>query len=186
MKNMAQHYTVQQLNLLLDGRTTADEDRRMREHLSACASCRLAFENLSSVDTLLQKLPLLEIRPDFTQSLMARILGAPKQSLAFRLLEKLSYVFGLLIVLGIMIASFILTGVFDTNQIDQTKSVATGIADKAGEGLASSIGTFTAWLVQYLPFAFGKGSMSVAFFAFAIVLMLAVVDKVVGRRILQR
>lgn len=57
---------------------------------------------------------------------------------------------------------------------------------KAADTVANSIGVFTVWLVRYLPFAFGKGSMGVAFFAVAIVMMLAAVDRFVGRKILQK
>ena len=186
MKNVGQHYTVQQLHSLLDDRITVDEDRRMREHLNGCESCRLAFENLSSVDGVLRKLPLLETRPDFTRALMDRILLAPGSSFAFRVLEKMSYVFGLLIVLSIMIAAFVLTGVLDQSQVEQTKGVASGIADQVGSGVSRAVDGFTALLVQYIPFAFGKGSMGVAFFSVAVIAMLAAIDRVVGRRVLQK
>jgi predicted anti-sigma-YlaC factor YlaD len=186
MKIKKLHFTSEQFNLLLDGRLTGGEEKRMREHFSVCTECRVGFENLERLDSALKGLPVVETRPDFTRLLMDRILVAPKPSFAFRLLEKISYVFVLLIVLGIMIASFVVTGVFEKIQIDQTKSVATGIADKAGESLANSIGAFTSWLVQYIPFAFGRGSMSMAFFAISIVIMLAAVDRLIGRRLIQK
>ncbi|MEK9136811.1 MAG: hypothetical protein AAB393_06780 [Bacteroidota bacterium] len=178
------HYTLNQLNELVDGRMAADEAQLMRRHMSICIECHAVFASLARIDTSLRNLPLERTSPDFTQLLMERALAAPKAPAMFRLLEKLSYVFGLLIVLGIMIASFVVTGVFDTTQVDQTRSVATGIVDRVGEGLASTVNSFTAMLVQYLPFAFGKGSMSIAFFAVLIVAMLAGVDRVVGRRVL--
>lgn len=186
MKDKTPHYTLEQFNLLLDGRATMEEAQRMREHIADCSGCRSAFDRLADVDALLHKLPILETRPDFTRLLMDRILLPPKSSFAFRLLEKLPYLFGLLIVLGTMVVAFAVTGVFDTPQFDQTKTVAGGMADRAGEILATAMGTFNSWLVQYVPFAFGKGSMSVAFFAVAIVVMLAAVDKFVGRRLLQK
>jgi len=186
MKSKKLHFTSEQFNLLLDGRLTGGEKKSMREHFYVCTECRLAFENLARIDSTLEGLPVVETRPDFTRLLMDRILAAPKSPLLFRLLEKMSYVFGLFIVLGIMIGAFILSGVFEAPRIEQTKNVATGIVDKAGEGLASSIGAFTSLLVQYIPFAFGKGSMSVAFFAVTIVIMLAFVDRLVGRKVVQR
>lgn len=186
MKSRKLHFTSEQFNLLLDGELTGAEEKSIRDHFSVCTDCRLAFENLARIDIVLKGLPVAETRPDFTRSLMDRILVVPKSPFLFRLLEKMSYVFGLLIVLGIMIAAFILSGVFEAPQIEQTKSVATGIVDKAGESLATSVGAFTTWLVQYIPFAFGKGSMSMAFFAVAIVIMLAAVDRLVGRKVLQK
>jgi predicted anti-sigma-YlaC factor YlaD len=180
------HCTTEQFNVLLDGRVIGAEEKDIRDHISVCTECRLAFENLERIDTALCGLPVMETRPDFTRSLMERMLAAPKSPFLFRLLEKISYIFGLFIVLGIMIGAFILSGVFEAPQIERTKSVATGMVDKAGEGLASSIGAFTSMLVQYIPFAFGKGSMGVAFFAVAIVIMLAFVDRLLGRKIVQR
>jgi anti-sigma factor RsiW len=179
------HYTLNQFNELVDGRLAADEAQLMRHHIALCNECHAAFASLARIDTSLRNLPLERTSHDFTRLLMESALAAPKAPAMFRLLEKLSYVFGLLIVLGIMIASFVVTGVFDTTQVDQTRSVATGIANNVGEGLASSINRFTGLLVQYLPFAFGKGSMSIAFFAVLIVAMLAGVDRVVGRRVLK-
>jgi len=186
MKSKKLHFTSEQFNLLLDGRLSGVEEKNMREHFSACTECRFAFENLERIDGVLEGLPVVETRPDFTLLLMDRILVAPKSPFLFRLLEKMSYVFGLFIVLGIMIGAFILSGVFETHQMEQTKIVATGIVDKAGESLTTSIGTFTTWLVQYIPFVFGKGSMSMAFFAISIVLMLAFVDRLFGRKVVQR
>jgi predicted anti-sigma-YlaC factor YlaD len=186
MKRKNPHFTSEQFNLLLDGRLTGVEEKSIRDHFSVCTDCRLAFENLARIDIVLKSLPVVETRPDFTRSLMDRILAVPKSPFLFRLLEKMSYVFGLLIVLGIMIAAFILSGVFEPPQIEQTKSVATGMVDKAGESLATSVGAFTSWLVKFIPFAFGKGSMSMAFFAISIVIMLAAVDRLIGRRMTEK
>lgn len=91
-----------------------------------------------------------------------------------------------MIVLGTMIVAFVVTGVFDITQFDQTRTAAGGIAGKVGESVATAMGSFSAWLVQYIPFAFGKGSISIAFFALAIVVTLAAVDRLVGKRVLQK
>lgn len=186
MKTTALHCTSERLNLLLDAKLAPGEEKEMRDHLSTCRQCRRAFENLSRVDVALRDLPLITTGAGFTRSVMDRILAGPKSSFAFRVLERMSYVFGLTIVLGIMIAAFVLSGVFDQAGIEQTQGVASDVMGRAADTVANSIGVFTAWLVQYLPFAFGKGSMGVAFFAVAVVMMLAAVDRLVGRRILQK
>ncbi len=180
------HYTSEQCNALLDGRLHGPEEQSLRNHIETCKDCRLAFESLARIDAAVRRLPALKVRPDFTRSVMEKVLTVPKSSLAFRFLEKLSYVFGLLIVLGIMIAAFVVTGAFEKTALGHTKTVATGMAEKVGESIAVSISGLTAWLVQYLPFAFGKGSMGVAFFAVAVVMMLAAVDKLVGKRVVQK
>ena len=186
MTNPAVHYTAEQFNLLLDGRMSGREREEVRNHLSLCKSCQSAFDDLSRIDVALRGLPVPETRADFTRSVMNLIAARRPSPVVFRILEKVPYIIGLLIVLGIMVASFEVTGVFDRSQLDRTKTVASGVADKAGEALAASISGFTAWLVQYLPFAFGKGSMGVAFFVAAVVVMLAALDRWVGRKILQK
>lgn len=186
MTNTMPHYTFEQLNLLLDGKLPEAERAAMQQHFLSCTTCRHAFEDLAGIDGALKGLPQIQTSPDFTRKVMDLVLDGPRASLAFRVLEKMSYVFGMLIVLGIMIAAFVVTGVFDASQVDQTKVLASGMVEQVGQGISSGIGKFTILLVQYLPFAFGKGSIGVAFFAVAVVAMLAAIDRVVGRRVLQR
>jgi anti-sigma factor RsiW len=183
MKESALHFEAEQFNLLLDGRLPEAEVEFMRAHLEHCGKCRLVYANLKRVDLALRNMPVVETRAGFTRSVMDGILGKSGSSFAFRMFERLSYVFGLLIVLGIMVTSFILTGVFDASQVGQTTTVASEFAGHVGDNLLATVNGLTAWLVQYLPFAFGKGSISVAFFGVAVVLMLAAVDRVVGRRL---
>jgi len=182
MKGHEMHYSTEQFNLLLDGRLDEAEAETMRNHLAHCVACHSALSSLERLDLAVRNIPVLEVHERFTSSVMEGILRRSVSPLAFRVFEKLSYVFGLLIVLGIMITSFIVTGVVETRHVDQTKDVAAQLAGQVGHGLSVSLNGFTAWLIQYLPFAFGKGSISVAFFAVAVLLMLAVVDRVIGRR----
>ncbi len=186
MKNGTLHYSAEQFNLLLDGRVPSDEAKAMNDHISGCRECRRMWKDLGTIDAALGQVPLLQARPDFTRSVIDRILIAPKPPFVFRLLENASYLFGLLIVLGIMAAAFVVTGVFTNTEIEQTKNVMSTVASSAGESLATSLGTFNSWLVEYLPFAFGKGSMGIAFFAVLVMIMLAAIDHVVGRRVMQK
>lgn len=186
MTNTQLHYTFEQLNLLLDKKLTEAERADMQQHFFSCNACRHAFEGLARIDGALKGLPQIETSPDFTRRVMNLVLVKPPVPHAFRVLEKMSYVFGMLIVLGVLIAAFVVTGAFDASQVDQTKALASGIVENIGNGISSGVGRFTALLVQYLPFTFGKGSIGVACFAVVVVAMLAAVDRVVGRRVLQR
>ena len=114
------HYTAEQFNVLLDGRMAAHDRQQMQDHLSACKECRSVFDSLSRIDAALRELPQVQTREDFTRSVMDRILAKKASPLAFRLLEKLPYIIGLVMVLGIMVASFIISGVFDKSQLGQT------------------------------------------------------------------
>jgi Putative zinc-finger len=182
MKENELHCSLEQLNLLLDNQLSETEATSIQDHLAHCPTCHLAFGNLQHLDSTLKGLPVLEVKPGFTKSVMGSILGRGGSAVAFRLFEKLSYAFGLLIVLGVMVTSFIVTGAFDGTPVVNTGSVASGVAAHLGHRLSELVNQFTVWLVQYLPFAFGKGSVSVAFFAAMVLLMLAAVDRMVGRR----
>lgn len=186
MKGKTLHYSLEQLNALLDGRMSGPEVQDIHMHMETCRECHTAFENLERVHLAIQALPVLTTRPGFTRSVMDKVLAPPAPSFTFRLLEKVSYLFGLLIVLGIMVAAFVVTGVFEKSELSQTKTVATSMADQLGDGMAASISGFASWLVQHLPFAFGKGSLGMAFFAVAVLVMLALVDRVVGKRVFQK
>ena len=180
------HYSAEEFNLLLDGQLDSNEARRLEEHIRTCGQCRRAWEELGKIDAAMRHLPLVETRPEFTRSVVDRLLVAPRPSLLFRLLEKASYVFGLLIVLGLMIAAFVLTGVFKGTEIEQTKSVVNTITATAGDELSAALSAFNGWLVRYIPFAFNKGSISVAFFALVALVTLAAIDRLVGRRVMSR
>lgn len=186
MKNGSVHYSTEQFNLLLDGRLTSDDARAMNEHISDCRECSRVWKDLGAIDAALGHLPLLEARADLARSVVHRILVAPKSPLVFRLLENASYLFGLLIVLGIMAAAFVVTGAFTNTEIEQTKNVMSTVASSAGESFAASLSAFNSWLAEYLPFAFAKGSMGIAFFAVVVMIMLAAIDHVVARRVMQK
>jgi len=183
MKTTA-HCTDDQLNMFLDGRLGSDERGPLQAHIDGCTFCMSRLHNLSGVDTAVRRLPLTQAGPAFTRMVMEKLAGRPP--LMFRLLERLPSFVALMVVLGIMVGAFVATGVFENSQLDRARTVAGGMAESAGEAAGRTIGAFTTWLTQYLPFAFGKGSMGVAIFAVAAVVMLAAVDRVVTRRIAQK
>lgn len=186
MKDQTLHYSTEQFNLLLDGRMPVGEARIMNEHISGCRECRQVWQDIGSIDAALGHLPIVRTSADFTSTVMDQILTVPKSPLVFRLLEKAPYVLGMLIVLGIMVVAFVVSGVFKGSDIDLTKNVVASAMTKTGEGLGATLNAFSAWLIQYVPFAFSKGSMSIAFFAVVVLVMLAGVDRAVGRRVVQK
>jgi hypothetical protein len=138
------------------------------------------------MDASLRKVPRESLGSAFTQAVMAKIHLAPKSPLVFRFLENFAYVFGLLLVLGTMVAVFVLTGVMDTEQVSQTQGVVSGAWSRMGGAASSIIETFTTWLHQFFPFAYAKGGLGVTVFGILIVVILAAVDWLVRRKYAHR
>jgi anti-sigma factor RsiW len=62
------HYTD-----YIDGTATSDEIRAMEAHLAECASCQRYRSVLANGSALLQALPRVELREDFTERLQHRL-----------------------------------------------------------------------------------------------------------------
>src|SRR6516225_2391587 len=65
----------------MDGRLGASERAEVQRHLDACAVCRVRASEFSSVNDLLEELPVIEPSPAFDVRVRARIAAEPvKQS----------------------------------------------------------------------------------------------------------
>jgi predicted anti-sigma-YlaC factor YlaD len=186
MKDEIVHLTDAELQSMLDDTLAGTDRRRVEQHLAVCSRCNAAFANLRSIDTALEGQLIVATRSDFTRAVMSTIMPEVRQSRTYKAVEKAAYLFSLLIVLAIMIAAFLVTGVFQSSDFNQTRTVAGAMIEKTGDAIGSTVTGFTAILVEYLPFAFGKGSMNVGLFAIVVIAMIAVVDRLIGKRVLQK
>lgn len=181
-----QHYTPDQLQMAIDGSLTTNEQAMIKDHVRTCIECGRAHAALLRVHRGMKKLPLEKTSSDFTRNVLVNLGIAPKSPLLFRLLEKSAYMFGLFIVLGIMLAAFVATGVIEMRQITEGGSYVRNLLTTSGGFADKGIGAFSNALKQYLPFAFGKGSMAISVFAMLVVAALAIADKLFGGRIVHR
>lgn len=62
----------ERLSALLDGESTAEESRRIAEHLAVCAECRASQQGMRALDTLLARSEA-PVSPDFREKLFARM-----------------------------------------------------------------------------------------------------------------
>jgi len=60
------------LSALLDGESSAEESRRIAEHLAVCAECRASQQGMRALDTLLARSEA-PVSPDFREKLFARM-----------------------------------------------------------------------------------------------------------------
>jgi anti-sigma factor RsiW len=186
MNKIPGHCTSEQIQRLIDNRLDIAESAAAKEHMDDCATCRQSFDDLLLVDGSLKKMPLENTRPDFTRALMAKLIRKAKPSWAFVLLENAASVLGLLVVLGIMLAVFVWTGIVDSTHVSQSQSVANGILSETWRSVATGLHSSTSWLMSYLSLGQGTGVFGILMFVLVIVGVLAGVDRLVGRRFVHK
>ena len=180
------HCSSGELNGYLDKRLPGPEMDAVKQHLLVCPQCMSALESFERLDASLRRVPNARMSDGFTESVLSRLHLASKSPLAFRLLEKVAYLFGLFIVLAIMLTAFVVTGAVEISTVAQTQGVLQKSVAAMGESVDEGVKMFTTTLKTYFPFAFGKGAVSIAVFGSLILGLLGLVDRVVVRRFVHR
>lgn len=186
MNNQTGHLATDRLQAYVDSSVPEPERRDIEKHLGVCETCMGMVKSMRYLDNSLRTLPFERVRSGFTMEVMDRLGVVRSSPWIFRVLEKSVYVFGLLIVLGIMLAVFIVTGVVDQGEMQQSQTAATELLSRVAEGGSSAISVTSNWLSSFMPFIFGKGSLPTAIFAVAVLALLAVADRVLARKIFGR
>jgi hypothetical protein len=112
---------------------------------------------------------------------MSRVLRT-RTPFAFLLLEHAASILGLLVVLGIMVSVFVATGVIDTTQVTQSQSI---VSEMWGT-VASAIHSWSVWLAGRFSPLQGNSALGIMVVATIVVAVIAGVDRVVGRRFIQK
>ncbi|MEK7248790.1 MAG: zf-HC2 domain-containing protein [Bacteroidota bacterium] len=180
-----EHFSNEQLQLLVDDELPVSEAAAVKEHLRLCRRCNAVYVSLSKLDSALLNLPMEHLGSDFTRNVLTKLHIVPKIPFLFRVVENLAYVFGLMMVLGVMLAAFVLTGVISSEQISQTKSSVGETSGMIADKMNSIIDALTVSLQSYLPFVFGGGSLKIAAMGTFVVGMLALLDRFLKRRLLR-
>ena len=186
MNNEIGHLSSDHLHAYVDGRLSGQEHMDVEMHLGLCESCMRGLRTMLRVEASMRSLPLERLRPGFTTSVMNTLGVARRSPLMFRALEKSAYVFGLSIVLGIMLAAFLIAGIIDQGAVVQSRTFVDELTAKTMAGMAATITTISGWLSGHLMSMFGKGSMSIAISAVGVAALLAVADRLVERRVFRR
>lgn len=181
----SEHLTNEQLQSFVDGMLPPNEAASVTVHLRICSRCRNAAAALQRLDTTLRNLPIANLGGDFTRNVLTRLDIVPKSPMLFQVVENLAYVFGMMIVLGVMLAVFVLTGVVDSSQVSNTQTLLNNASDEVAEQTAHFVASFASALQSYLPFIFGNGNLKIAIMGTITVGMLVVLDRFLKRRILR-
>lgn len=183
MRIFTQHPTDEQIQEYIDARHAVPE---VKEHMESCSRCRQVLRVMARVEHGLKTLPPERTREQFTESILARLRPGSSSPLLFRLLGSVASLVGLFIVLAVMLGVFLFTGVIEMGQVTEGGTKAQQIFQEAGGVVSAQVGALTALLKEYLPFAFGSGSIGITRVVLLVVSALAVADRVFGRRYIAR
>ena len=179
MTSEHEHIGRDQAQLYMDGAMSSADSGHVARHLETCARCRTELAMLERIDAALVGLPLHRVRPDFTPAVLRRI--SPHSETLVKLIEKIPYLVSLSLVLAVMVSIFIWAGVIEPRTVSTTKSFMQQMYS-TGEGWIGDIAARgTALLREYVPFAFGNGSVGMSMLVTVVLGGIAVVDFVVGR-----
>jgi len=179
---MSRHLSGNEIQDYLDGGLTSDARAEAEQHLYTCRQCRSLQSSLTEVDRALKSLPREQLDARFTRSVMSRLTAGQADSLSFKILEKLAYVFALFVVLAVLLAAFIFSGVIDARQVSDGQSRIQEFLSGSTSQMKSQVAAFSNLLAEYAPFVFGVGSLCMAGTIFAVVALLAVLDRFLVRR----
>lgn len=181
----SEHLTNEQFQMLIDDEVPVGDVRELRAHLRSCNRCTSTYNGWMGFDRMFSAMADESVNSDFTRNVLVKLNILPKESALFRVVENLGYVFGLMIVLGVMLSVFIITGVVRKDQLLQTKSVIGETVSQLTSQMDSGFGTLAAALQKYLPFVFGNESLKIVVMGAVIVGMLALVDRVMRGRVVR-
>jgi anti-sigma factor RsiW len=186
MSSTRDHISSTQLDAYLDGTVSRADRLLIEQHLGACNVCKSAYDGAVQIEEAMRTLPQERVGRTFTRAVLQSLRLVPQTSLAFRLLEKIAYLFGFMIVVTVMLTVFTATGVIQWGEISEAHSAA----GKAASGLLPAVSAgadAVAHFVQtFLPFAFPKTGGGIVLAAVAAAALIALVDVVLGKRIPQR
>ncbi len=186
MSNTADHISPAQMGGYLDGALSEAERLIIERHLGVCQRCRNAYDGTRRIDESLRSLPLEHVSRSFTRDVLRALHLLPQTSLAFRILEKLAYVFGFVIVLAIMLTVFTATGVIQWGEFSEAHSVAGKAAEELLSAVSGAAGAVSHFVQTFVPFASSGTGSGIILAAIAAALLIALTDLVLGKRIMQR
>jgi RNA polymerase sigma factor (sigma-70 family) len=183
---MNNHIADDDLQAYLDGRLEESRVRSLEGHLEKCPPCSLELARARELDQALRRVPLEVTSPAFTASILHTVGLAPGGRGTSRSWEHLGYAVALMLVLGAMMATFFWTGVIGSTPGTESPSRLGVLLQEGGGILAGAASSLGSWVVSIFPFLFGKGTLGISLSAVAILLLLAILDRVAGRYLIER
>ena len=186
MNGTTRHLSPTQLETYLDGAVSSSEHAVIEQHLAACEGCRRAFNLARHVDNTLRTLPQERVEREFTGTVLQVLHLVPRTSLGFRILENIAYVFGLMIVITVMLTVFTVAGVIEWGELLAVPGAAGNTVSAVSAGISGVIDSFAHFVRTYAPFLFAKDGRAIIASMLGVAALIALVDYLLGKRILQR
>jgi anti-sigma factor RsiW len=183
---IGKHLTMDRLNQYVDNRLDAIEASEVLVHLKECRACLRTHESLAKVDASLRVLPLEHVHADFTRNVLTALSISPQTSVFFRIVEHLPYVFGLMIVIGVMLAAFIGTGVIPLNPSTETETRLDRAWNALDHSLTATVTVMNSVGQKYFSFLYSSGTMRLVLMSVVSVGLMFLLDRFLGRRFLTR
>jgi hypothetical protein len=131
-------------------------------------------------------LPMEKPSPGFTASVLHEIGLVTSGRRQSRVLEIAAAMAAMMLVAGLLLTAFFAGGVLNQNQAPNTQTAVERVLNTGGEAIARGMDKLGAALMPYLSFLFGKGALGISVAALAVLVLLAIVDWVAGRRLMHR
>lgn len=183
MNGNGRHYTISEINALVDSRRDPEAVMEGDPHLAVCGRCRQRYVQLSEIDRSLRSIPLPETGREFTESLMRKLSHSARMPLAFKLLEHGASFLGTFFVIAFLVAAFLLVHPPAETGNDSTPF---GIVTRGWSVVSESIVQASRWLGTSLTRMDGSGEYGVWLFGGAAVLALVMLDRILARRFFQK
>jgi anti-sigma factor RsiW len=182
MNGNGRHYTISEINALVDSRCDPESVMERDPHIAVCGHCRQRYVQLSKIDRSLHSIPLPETGREFTESLMRRLSYSARMPLAFKVLEHGASLLGTFFVVAFLVAAFLLVHPPAEAGNDSTPL---GIVTRGWSAVSESIVRVSKWLGTSLTPTDGLGEYGVWLFGGAAVLALVMLDRILARRFFQ-
>jgi anti-sigma factor RsiW len=180
------HCTREELFLFIDGVLSQEERARVEAHCAECASCAVAAGSIERIGRGLRNIPVERASAGFTATVMRELGLARAPRRGFRGLESAGALVAMVVVVGILLTVFYLTGVLREGDVSATQAAAGKVLEQGGELAAGAVSAVGGWLAAYFPFAFGKGALGISLTAAVVLALLALLDRYAGRRWIHR
>jgi hypothetical protein len=128
--------------------------------------------------------PLEHVRTDFTRNVLAALSISPQTSVFFRIVEHLPYVFGLMIVVGVMLAAFVGTGVITLQQAAETETRLDRVWNSVDTALTVTATFINSVGLKYFSFLYSSGTARLVLMSVVSVGLLFLLDRFLKRRFL--
>jgi anti-sigma factor RsiW len=181
----SRHCSAEELQELLDGRLPEALAGALREHLEACPGCSDAFRSLSTLDRNLRRIPLERTGAAFTATLMNELRLVPSRGGNGRMFEMFALSVGLFLVLAVITVAFIWAGVIPVGGTEGN-SVVQAVVAEGNSVMNDGAKTLAGWLAPLARLMPKSSVIHLVLFSLCVIGVLAVIDRLVGKRILPR